>query len=127
MLAWWWIGHLNERDDPLTAAQTRRGAFLNSGTRDIGPDPDWDFQKGQHKFEKGYGEIADDNDHSSLYSSSKNMMGRAMSPVDPKRMQTFDSDAILAAAKGLPPQVTYRERNSETNTKDQQPKQRQRP
>lgn len=28
----------------LTPAQTMRGAYLNSGTRDIGPDPTWHAQ-----------------------------------------------------------------------------------
>ena len=54
LLATWWIGNLNERDDPLTAPQVRRGAFQNSGTRDIGKDPNWDFRTGQYKHPSGY-------------------------------------------------------------------------
>lgn len=51
----WYIGEsLNEKDAPLTAAQVRRGAFMNSGSRDVGRDPDWDFTKGQHKIKSGY-------------------------------------------------------------------------
>lgn len=44
-----WIGNLNSRDSALTAAQTRRGAFNNSGTRDVGKDPQWDFKTGTYK------------------------------------------------------------------------------
>ena len=29
-----------------------RGAFINSGSRDIGPDPDWDWEKQTYKGEK---------------------------------------------------------------------------
>jgi hypothetical protein len=48
-LATKWTGNLNAKDDPLTAAQVRRGAFTNSGTRDVGKDPNWDFQTGTYK------------------------------------------------------------------------------
>jgi hypothetical protein len=57
LLATWWITNLNQKDDPLTAPQVRRGAFLNSGTRDIGKDPEWDFEKGTHKTKSGYAVI----------------------------------------------------------------------
>ncbi|CAK4079856.1 unnamed protein product [Aphanomyces euteiches] len=30
------------KDGPLSTTEIRRGAFLNSGSKDIGPDPDWD-------------------------------------------------------------------------------------
>jgi len=53
LLATWWI-KLNEKETPLTAAQNRRGAFNNSGSRDVGRDPNWDFEKGQYKKDAGY-------------------------------------------------------------------------
>jgi len=53
LLATWWIS-LNDREDALTAAQVRRGAFLNSGSRDVGRDPNWDFVKGEYKKDSGY-------------------------------------------------------------------------
>mmetsp|Transcript_12482 Transcript_12482/g.28938 ORF Transcript_12482/g.28938 Transcript_12482/m.28938 type:complete len:122 (+) Transcript_12482:56-421(+) len=36
-----WIGNLNNRDESLSASQIRRGAFNNSGSKDIGRDPKW--------------------------------------------------------------------------------------
>ena len=60
LLATYWIDNLAQKDDPLTAPQVRRGAFLNSGTRDIGRDPDWDFEKGTHKVKSGYAAIAEE-------------------------------------------------------------------
>mmetsp|Transcript_793 Transcript_793/g.1614 ORF Transcript_793/g.1614 Transcript_793/m.1614 type:complete len:165 (-) Transcript_793:1583-2077(-) len=60
LLATWWIGNLAQKEDPLTAPQVRRGAFLNSGTRDIGRDPEWDFEKGLHKTKSGYAAIAEE-------------------------------------------------------------------
>jgi hypothetical protein len=38
----------------LTHAQIRRGAFNNSGSRDVGKDPMWDFSKGVRKQDKEY-------------------------------------------------------------------------
>ena len=54
LASWYWIGGLNDREEPLTAPQVRRGAFMNSGTRDVGRDPDW--EQGVHKLktEAGY-------------------------------------------------------------------------
>ena len=60
LLATWWIGNLAQKDDALTAPQVRRGAFINSGTRDVGRDPDWDFEKGVHKIKSGYAAIAEE-------------------------------------------------------------------
>ena len=34
---------------PLTAAENRRGAYLNTGSRDVGPDPDWNWRNGTYK------------------------------------------------------------------------------
>mmetsp|Transcript_18325 Transcript_18325/g.22008 ORF Transcript_18325/g.22008 Transcript_18325/m.22008 type:complete len:132 (-) Transcript_18325:158-553(-) len=48
-ISMWWIGGLVQKDTELTAAQTRRGAFMNSGTRDAGKDPNWDFSNGTYK------------------------------------------------------------------------------
>jgi cation transport regulator ChaC len=56
-----WIGHLNNREQPLTHAQIRRGAFLNSGSTDVGRDPQWDFRKGQFKKDDNYWAIFDNN------------------------------------------------------------------
>jgi hypothetical protein len=56
-----WIGHLNNRDQPLTHAQIRRGAFLNSGSTDVGKDPQYDFRKGQYKKDDNYWAIFDNN------------------------------------------------------------------
>jgi hypothetical protein len=53
-LAHWWMGGMNEKDAPLTTSQVRRGAFLNSGSKDVGKDPNWDFAAGQYKKDTGY-------------------------------------------------------------------------
>jgi len=53
LIATWWIS-LNDRPEALTANQVRRGAFNNSGSRDVGRDPDYDFEKGEHKLKSGY-------------------------------------------------------------------------
>ena len=50
------IGNLTDREEPLTAAQVRRGAFLNSGTHDAGKDPNWDWKKGRYVYPKGFAE-----------------------------------------------------------------------
>jgi hypothetical protein len=41
-----WIAPLNDRKEALTHSQIRRGAFNNSGSRDAGRDPNWDFKTG---------------------------------------------------------------------------------
>ena len=39
-------GHnLTTQDKPLTGSQIMRGAYLNTGSRDAGADPDWDNGK----------------------------------------------------------------------------------
>lgn len=48
---------LNEREEALTHAQIRRGAFMNSGSRDVGKDPMWDFKTGTRIKDKGYVEL----------------------------------------------------------------------
>ena len=50
------IGNLTDRDDPLTAAQVRRGAFNNSGSRDAGKHPNWDIKNGRYIYPKGFAE-----------------------------------------------------------------------
>mmetsp|Transcript_20486 Transcript_20486/g.26455 ORF Transcript_20486/g.26455 Transcript_20486/m.26455 type:complete len:89 (-) Transcript_20486:201-467(-) len=37
------------QDEGLSATQIRRGAYLNSGSRDVGRDPDWDKQTHEWK------------------------------------------------------------------------------
>lgn len=56
-VAHYYMSGLNEKEEPLTSAQVRRGAFLNSGTKDIGKDPNWDFQTGKYKYDSGYNAI----------------------------------------------------------------------
>eukprot|EP01083_Nonionella_stella_P092906 260219_1 len=53
-IAMQWIGPLNEKDDILSAAQIRRGAFNNSGSRDAGKDPNWDFKTGTRRNNPDY-------------------------------------------------------------------------
>jgi hypothetical protein len=53
LAAYYWIGGLVDREEPLTSAQCRRGAFNNSGTKDVGRDPNWDFSNGTYKKDSG--------------------------------------------------------------------------
>jgi hypothetical protein len=97
LIASWWIGNLNERESALTAPQVRRGAFLNSGSRDVGRDPEWDFQKGQHKSkaQSGYGaaeaEMEQEQKPSKLHRQA-HVMG-------PGKMAKYEKD-LEAFAKG---------------------------
>ena len=50
------IGNLTDREEALTAAQVRRGAFLNSGSQDAGKDPNWDWKNGKYIYSKGFAE-----------------------------------------------------------------------
>jgi hypothetical protein len=54
-----WISNLTDRDDSLTPAQVRRGAFTNSGTRDAGRDPAWDWKNGTYNYTEGFREHLD--------------------------------------------------------------------
>lgn len=36
-------------EQPLTGSQIMRGAYINSGSQDVGPDPDYDFQRAEWK------------------------------------------------------------------------------
>ena len=40
---------LTAGDRPLTPNESRRGVYLNTGSKDVGPDPDWDWRKGTYK------------------------------------------------------------------------------
>ncbi|ETW01981.1 hypothetical protein H310_06506 [Aphanomyces invadans] len=37
------------KEGPLSVTEVRRGAFLNSGSKDIGPDPDWNFETNSYQ------------------------------------------------------------------------------
>jgi hypothetical protein len=50
------ISNLSDKDEALTAAQSRRGAFMNSGSRDAGKDPNWDWKNGTYVYPKGFAE-----------------------------------------------------------------------
>jgi len=49
-----WIRPLSDRDEALTHAQIRRGAFNNSGSRDAGKDTHWDFKTGTRIEDDSY-------------------------------------------------------------------------
>ncbi|KAA0148980.1 hypothetical protein FNF27_03759 [Cafeteria roenbergensis] len=40
---------LTDKEGSLTGTQIQRGAFLNSGSKDVGVDPDWDLKTGTYK------------------------------------------------------------------------------
>mmetsp|Transcript_17505 Transcript_17505/g.21558 ORF Transcript_17505/g.21558 Transcript_17505/m.21558 type:complete len:98 (+) Transcript_17505:133-426(+) len=46
--------NLLQQQDPLSGSQVIRGAYLNTGSKDAGPDPNWDWEtrsyKGKYKF-----------------------------------------------------------------------------
>ena len=42
-------GGLTTGERPLTGGEQRRGVYLNTGSKDVGPDPDWDWKKGTYK------------------------------------------------------------------------------
>jgi len=48
------ISNLTEKEEALSAAQVRRGAFMNSGSKDAGKDPSW--KKGTYVYAKGFAE-----------------------------------------------------------------------
>ncbi|KAL7476419.1 hypothetical protein ACHAW6_002287 [Cyclotella cf. meneghiniana] len=60
------IRPLNERDDALTGSQIRRGAFNNSGSKDVGKDPYWDFKRGRRK-KAGEDGCVDDGGYEELF------------------------------------------------------------
>jgi hypothetical protein len=61
-----WIQPLTERDGELTGSQIRRGAFNNSGSRDAGKDPYWDFKRGRRK-KVGEDGCVDDGGYEELF------------------------------------------------------------
>ena len=36
--------NLQRSKEPLTGSQVIRGAYINTGSKDAGPDPDWDLE-----------------------------------------------------------------------------------
>ena len=92
LIATWWVGNLNEKDAPLTGNQARRGAFNNSGSRDVGKDPNWDFQKGEYKKETGYAAIYEQE------KKQKKLPGQFMAMPD-EALQKHEKN-MLAFAKG---------------------------
>ncbi|KAG8469496.1 hypothetical protein KFE25_005951 [Diacronema lutheri] len=42
-------GNLYSRDKPLSGNQIMRGPYINTGSKDVGPDPDWDHSTGRYK------------------------------------------------------------------------------
>ena len=36
--------NMNSTDKPLNNSQIRRGVYLNTGSKDVGVDKDWDFE-----------------------------------------------------------------------------------
>ena len=42
-------GDMLTSDKPLNATQVRRGVYLNTGSQDVGPDPDWDMKNMTYK------------------------------------------------------------------------------
>ena len=42
-------GDMLTSDKPLNATQVRRGVYLNTGSQDAGPDPDWDMKNMLYK------------------------------------------------------------------------------
>jgi len=71
LAAHYWMGGLNDKEEPLTGAQVRRGAFMNSGTKDLGRDPDW--EGGQHKLKSqtGYAAIVENEKEEEPTATSK--------------------------------------------------------
>jgi hypothetical protein len=50
------IGNLTDREEKLNPSGVRRGAFANSGSKDAGRDPNWDWKHGQYVYPKGFAE-----------------------------------------------------------------------
>ena len=54
------IGNRVDFSKPLSPSATMRGAYLNTGSRDIGPDPNWDRERGVYVSPKVRKEQAPD-------------------------------------------------------------------
>ena len=65
-----WIRPLTDREGALTGSQIRRGAFNNSGSKDVGIDPYWDFNRGRRK-KKGEDGCEDDGGYEDLFQRDK--------------------------------------------------------
>eukprot|EP00621_Florenciella_sp_RCC1693_P014494 CAMPEP_0182528398 /NCGR_PEP_ID=MMETSP1323-20130603/4488_1 /TAXON_ID=236787 /ORGANISM="Florenciella parvula, Strain RCC1693" /LENGTH=100 /DNA_ID=CAMNT_0024737511 /DNA_START=1 /DNA_END=303 /DNA_ORIENTATION=+ len=37
-----------DSEQPLTGSQVQRGPFLNTGSKDVGRDPEWDLKQGRY-------------------------------------------------------------------------------
>lgn len=40
---------LIDKEAPLSGSQTQRGVFLNTGSKDVGRDPEWDKTTGMYR------------------------------------------------------------------------------
>eukprot|EP00536_Pseudo-nitzschia_multiseries_P014309 jgi/Psemu1/214325/e_gw1.684.5.1 len=69
------IGNLTDREEALTAAQVRRGAFNNSGSRDAGKDPNWNLKEGRYVYPKGFAE------HLKMQDPNEIDLGPDMGPI----------------------------------------------
>lgn len=47
------IPNLTRSEKPLPGHAIMRGAYNNTGSRDAGPDPDWDMSSGRYKGKSG--------------------------------------------------------------------------
>lgn len=52
--------NLTRQDKPLSGHQIMRGAYLNTGSRDAGPDPDWDMATGTYKGKSSFNPSTED-------------------------------------------------------------------
>ena len=43
---------MSQTDRALSSNEIRRGVYLNTGSKDVGPDPDWDLKAGLYKGKK---------------------------------------------------------------------------
>ena len=101
---YYWIKPLSDREAGLTAPQNRRGPFLNSGSRDIGRDGDWDSKTGTHRLKKGYGNLEDDNDDDAATDTARDNTKKNALPAEflamaPNEMKKVE-DKIVAFARG---------------------------
>lgn len=87
-----WMENLNAKEEALTAPQVRRGAFQNSGTRDVGKDPDWEWEQGRAYYKglakSGYANV-----------NSASIPGQYHA-AHPDRIQAYE-DKIVAFATGV--------------------------
>jgi hypothetical protein len=89
LIASWWIVNLSEKDDPLTAPQVRRGAFTNSGSRDVGKDANWDHKSGQYKKDTGYFAMFEEEKKKSLPAEFLAMPAGQLSEKHEKGIEAF--------------------------------------